>query len=723
MTLNFFGAISIALLVRPRRWAALLTASVLSASAMAQPVATAIIPTQPGSQFIGETFKTQACFDNTGSATGFQPVLRVRVPNNLTLASAAFPTGAANNITPELVGTGAGTFVDPITGASITLLANERLYILRYPLGSVTGPQPVQCMDINVAIPLSATIGTPVNIAVTPIFSLGADALDNPATDPPIVGTGANVQNITVTPTVWKLAKKFLPPENETATGPDWPRTFTLTVDVGAGATMTSVVLDDVLPLQMQFVSSSAGAAICTTTALNTAVTTTPGGRINVNCGSVTGTASTADLVLTVTYFVPKCSTGIGTAGGACAGSKVLDPVSGAALDINNTATANGSYNGNAQGALSSTDKFTAKSQTVRKTVKILTDTGPTGLSSGDTLEYTIVGEISDYFQFQNIVVKETVGDGQTLVQGSATLRFANNDAALAAVTSAAAAIADANITTGANSGAAITKTAAGITPFQVNVSAEAITRAAGNPAAAGVFRGRDSFAATRAAQAAQYTIVYRTTVDRNYVSPVPVGATQALSAGDSVVNNVATDANVSSGGAPGALVTDVSVTSLTVVGGQLGKTIAAVNGAPAAASARVKPGDTITYSLLQTIPVGTYEDLKINDFLPLPTLSANEIVATPSAVVPATCSNPVAGTWCLGPATSITTANGFPASCLTGPPAIIFNKDVAANSLQFDFPSCEPTVIPAAAAVIEVRFTVTVRNDPIADEIGRAHV
>ena len=656
MTLNFFRAISIASLKRPRRWAAVLAASVLSAGAMAQPVATTVIPTQPGSQFIGETFKTQACFDNTGNATGFQPVLRLRVPDGLTLASAAFPTGGAANVTPELVGTGAGTFVDPITGASITLLANERLYILRYPLGSVTGPQPIQCVDLSVAIPLAATVGAPVNIAVTPIFSLGADALDNPATDPPVVGAATN---ITVTPTVWKVTKKFLPPENETATGPDWPRTFTLTVDVANGATVTSVVLDDVLPPQMQFISSSAvfasGGGSCTPTGLNTTVVnaTTPGGRINLNCGSVTGTAGATDLVVTVTYFVPKCSTGINTASGACTGTPVLSATSGAPLDIPNTANATGTY-GVALPPITTTDKFTAKSQTVRKTVRNVTGNATTGPRPGDTLEYTIVGEISDYFQFQNIIVRESVGDGQTLVQGSVALSFANNDVALAAVNSASAPINAANITAGANGGAAIVKVVAtGITPFQVSVSAEAITRA-GGVAAAGVFRGRDSFGVPRATQAAQYTITYRTTVDRSYTAPAVPLATQALSSGDNIVNNVATDANVSTGGVAGALVTDTSTTKLTIVGGQLGKSITAINGAAPVAGARVKPGDTITYSLLQTVPVATYEDLKMDDFLPLPTLLTSEVAAAPSTVAPGTCTTPTVGTWCLGEAVMV---------------------------------------------------------------------
>ena len=672
-------------------------------AAWAAPIATAIIPTQPGSQFIGETFKTQACFDNTGAETGFQPVLRIVVPNNLTIASAAFPTGAAANVTPELIGTGPGSFTDPITNTTIILAANERLYILRYPLGSVTGAQPQQCMDLSVSIPLAAAIGTAVNLLVTPIFSLGADALDNPASDPPIVGA---VVPITVTPTVWRATKNLLPPEKETATGPSWPRTFTFTADIANGATITSVVFDDVLPAQMQFVSLASVGAPCTASALTTATPTTPGGRLNISCGSVTGAASATDVVVTVTYYVPKCSTGTTTDAGNCAGTKVVDPVSGAAVTVSNTLNATAAYLGTPLAAITSTDTFTAESHTVRKSVAIVTDTGPSGLSSGDTLEYTVIGEVSDYFQFQNIIVRDSIGDGQTLIIGSSTLTYDNNTLAGAAQSSAAAAPTAANLTEGPKNATT------GITPLTLRLSDENVTRGGD-----GIFRGARSFGATPIGQAARYTLKYRTRVDRSYTA-TQVGGTQLISAGDSVVNNVATDANVSTAGVAGVLVTDTSATTLTVVGGQLAKSIAAVNGAATIAGARVKPGDTITYRLLQTIPVASYEDLKIDDFLPLPTLLASEITTT-SVTPPLTCTNPAAGTWCLGAATTITTANGYPASCLIGPPTIGFTASVAANSMLFDFPTCEPIIIPATPGVVEVLFTVTVRNDPIADDLN----
>ena len=65
---------------------------------------------------------------------------------------------------------------------------------------------------------------------------------------------------------------------------------------------------------------------------------------------------------------------------------------------------------------------LTLKSIATQKTSNIVTDTGAPGLSPGDTVEYTINFQVSDYFAFQNIVLTDLFSDGQKYVAGSATL-------------------------------------------------------------------------------------------------------------------------------------------------------------------------------------------------------------------------------------------------------------------------------------------------------------
>ena len=62
--------------------------------------------------------------------------------------------------------------------------------------------------------------------------------------DQSIVGTE---DMVTVTPTVIRHTKTIIAPEGETATGPNYPRTVRLTVDIATGETVNNVVVTDTL--------------------------------------------------------------------------------------------------------------------------------------------------------------------------------------------------------------------------------------------------------------------------------------------------------------------------------------------------------------------------------------------------------------------------------------------------------------------------------------------
>ena len=84
-------------------------------AAWAAPVATATVTT-PLSEFIGEAFTTQACFDNAGDATGFQPIFELITPAGVTFATATY-LGAGVSASPaQTCSTPAGcTFTNPDT--------------------------------------------------------------------------------------------------------------------------------------------------------------------------------------------------------------------------------------------------------------------------------------------------------------------------------------------------------------------------------------------------------------------------------------------------------------------------------------------------------------------------------------------------------------------------------------------------------------------------------
>ena len=105
--------------------------------------------------------------------------------------------------------------------------------------------------------------------------------------------------NDSVTPTLFTLEKSYNGPENETATGPNFPRRYTVSADIAPGQTLTSFSLTDVLPSNLQFsslVSTSPGGPSCSLPS-----TSTPGGTLSCTFASVSGTAS-----MTFEYFIPR---------------------------------------------------------------------------------------------------------------------------------------------------------------------------------------------------------------------------------------------------------------------------------------------------------------------------------------------------------------------------------------------------------------------------------
>src|SRR6202012_1132094 len=105
---------------------------------------------------------------------------------------------------------------------------------------------------------------------------------------------------------------------------------------------------------------------------------------------------------------------------------------------------------------------LTDKSIAIQKTVTDLTHPGAP--VPGDTLQYTIQGEVSDYFALQSLVVDDTAHDGQTLT-GTPTLAVSQHTGS-----SASAAFNGANFTFPA-------KAANGDTDAEFRLSNELVTR------------------------------------------------------------------------------------------------------------------------------------------------------------------------------------------------------------------------------------------------------
>lgn len=656
-------------------------------AAWAAAVPTALVPASAHNEFIGESFtlpspsadppaSDSVCFDNTGDSTGYQPAFELVTPAGITFNSATYLGSAISVSAAQSCSSASGcTFKNPDTNTDVTLANGETLRVLRFPLGSFTAAQPSQCLDLSFTLGNSPTVQLNVaqTLKVTPFFDLGGDALDNPATDPPIFGTA---RTITVNPTVIKHTKNIIAPEDETATGPDYPRTVELTVDVAAGETVNPVTLSDVLPNQFQFLAVTNPAG-CTAT--STPPTAAPGGTLTLDCGSITGAAG-VDRTITFTFYIPQVDAG---------GAQVLDPLVPAPRPITNTSSASGSYLGTPLAPVSDSDTITAKAVALQKNGVIVTDTGPSGLSAGDTVEYTLNGQVSDYFTVEGLTVTDTLGDGQTFCENDPPANNPTCDFAPTVelrsngTTVAATAFNPTEFTVGAK--------VAGETPVTFNLS-EAIIRliASSNGQLPGAI-GTDT----------SFIIKLRSTIDNAYSGPVT--GTTTLSAGDIVANRSTVTFNV-----PGRPpVTENTSSDLTVATPELAKAKYALNGSTSLPNPfLVAAGDTVTYRLTTTLPVSSVENFSLTDYLPIPLYSVSSM--TGAGACGGGTAPPAENNWCY---TNVDTISSTPPTVST---------DSALNRVIWTYGNRE---LPSTGGRIDILYTVRATANPMADRLNLANL
>ena len=168
------------------------------------------------------------------------------------------------------------------TGAKMRVCgtAGDKLVTIQLPFGSFVPDQPRATIKLPFGVSEDADLGTLLTLKARGGFRFGADALNNPTTDPSILcpnQVADAVSNSTswttkldVTPTLITLKKTYSGPEDETATGPNFPRQYTIEVDVADGQTVENLDVTDFLPDNMAYlrlVSTSGGTATTITRA------------------------------------------------------------------------------------------------------------------------------------------------------------------------------------------------------------------------------------------------------------------------------------------------------------------------------------------------------------------------------------------------------------------------------------------------------------------------
>ena len=240
-----------------------------------------------------------------------------------------------------------------------------------------------------------ADVGVPLGVQARGGYEFGYTPLDDwccgdAAWPAAISGWTAD----TVTPTLLTLSKAYSGPEDETATGPNFQRQYTVDVGIAPGQSVTSLQVTDFVPDNMQYaglVSSSPAGAACTPPAAG------PGGTLTCSWPApVSNSAS-----LTFAFYIPLEDAG---------GSRVLDPVSGDDEQSCNQSEAAANWlpldpRDRAGGPFAvAADPDGCEHTLANKSIAI--QKGMTNLSGGsngpgDTLEYTFTFQISDFFAFR----------------------------------------------------------------------------------------------------------------------------------------------------------------------------------------------------------------------------------------------------------------------------------------------------------------------------------
>ena len=698
------------------------------------------VPSQP---FIGQNFNFTATFDNTSATdTGYGPFIDLIFPligadgdDGIDFLGASYlgiPLSAGDIIVKTFPSTGSGCpsgltpvthpFAVDNTGAPLIVCGTpgNKLVVLRLPFGSFTPDQPLAALTINASISNLADLNVPLTIKSRAGFQFGATAVYDPATDPTILGPNAgdsstNSNNwsvsATTTPRLLTLTKAYNGPEDETATGPNYPRQYTITVNIAPGQTITNLDIIDNLPENMQFIGvvSTNPAAVCGTQPS----TSTPGGTLICTFASVTNSAS-----VTFNYYIPLLD---------ASNNRVIDPSTGDDVLSNNNASAVGDWTPIDTRDAGGTDNAVAdpagyehvlndKSIAIQKSVANITDATN---SPGDILEYTLTFQISDYFAFDGINVTDIISDGQHFDSSFTPTMEVNGNPSLANDSSGNMDTTNYTVTCnytggpGAECNVNDPSPDDGTSKIEFNVSGELISRSQPSRLVGGCIN--PSAGGSEPPDCSIYndgpttvTIKFRTIIQEAYTN---ISGDLSVDQGDSLNDDVTVNAEVLNNGTLGhqdpiQLEEDGSSADVSIDTGHVVKTIYAINGTACSpqpcTNVRVKPGDTVTYRIKYTMPTSDVENLHFHDYLPLPIFHASE-VTTFNDIIDATA--PAAGNAKFGPDDTFRTYSDI---------VPVLTNDTVSNSLLFTYGNYDDT--RNQTNTVDILFTVTVSNDPFAD-------
>lgn len=650
----------------------------------------------------------------------------------------------ASNPSPSACPQTSNVIPHPIAGIGSITLPNQRWQgvALALPFGSFDPTQPEIVVEVTATVHSHADLNVPLQICERGAFQFGASATG--ATPIFEVGKNNNVGTWDcekVTPKVFTIKKSYVGPENETATGPNFVRKYTITVDVAAGQTIGKLTVTDCMPDGMVYgaiQSVIAPPSWGPFAQIPPLASGTMKGCLSVNWPAsssppkVVGVAG-PDATITFSFWV---------ADKYLNGTEILDDTCKPVV-LTNAISATGFWipidprdmpgvpilekNANAH-------KLTVKCLAIQKSVKL--HSGAPGYSPGDVLKYTLEFQISDYKTIgDKLAIVDQLSNGQTFQTSGAltpmltlTDRFGSHTINLTST----------HYTSAPSSAPPFGPPSCpkGATELTFNIAGALMAIPPSHPRhIAGILTGGHA-ANPPASTAATGTLVFYAKIDDAYSNAsLPVGYVDkhdplcnAVKIYGVVYKNDPNPAVVPSPIPPTRSAEDDSAASVSIVAADLKKTVYAVkrpNGTWACAPGtcapgqQVNPGDDVTFRIEYLIPSGDAQSVTITDWLPKPVFDVGLYAWPPGFVGP--CPQfaiPAPGQVRCGPTHSIpvsTAAVNFPQGPFPAWPQVVATP--ATNSIRIDYGTIFDT--NSAPQMIDLLFTAKVTNVPYADGLN----
>jgi len=631
----------------------------------------------------------------------------------------------------------------PISGATILSgLPGYELVVIQLPFGSYYPDEGITYVNVTARVSDHADADVPLTLFARGGFQYGGhpsgtvspvpieqhDQFGNPDFDQAYT----TPEPFTISK-VCTLLDGTLCPEDETATGPNFPMNYVITVDIDEDLTIKNLQVVDYLPNNVQYddnLQVTVLGALASPfpsppytcfkppiltgfpVAISSVPGTSPGGTLEATlCGSVTGTTDPDEVVISFQLYVPALDNG---------DYPILDDACRHALAINDV-KATGDWDPiidprDDQPPPTVTSDTTPEDHTLlKKCIAIQKTAAPAVVTPGDTITYTLNFQLSDYLQVKDVALSDFLSDGQHYVDDFATLSVIDKTGSLVLTPPDFSPYVT---VTGPPSQDAVcdpdTPWPGGLpkigTRIDFHVSAALIGEGAPPPTLSLGYLTGGQIPPT-GAPGATGTITFQTTVRDKFDCPVPDDWVDKF---DRLYDYVTIRGEVIKR-ADGVLepfptTEDDSGAVVPVEGDSIKKCIYSIErpagnpvlGPPAQGddcavqptdpAPQITPGDVVKFRILKTIPTGDYEKLVIKDFLPHPVMQTGSVTFLPGPPLV----NPLCP-FASGPAT-------VPSP--TFPPG--------ENSVKFDYDTNHDTL--NVRCDINILLGVTVTGAPYAD-------